>query len=278
MRGLINTIQRFNVHDGPGVRTVVFLQGCPLRCMWCSNPDTWNTNPCFIRDAAACINCGACSPGIFTEDMADRCPAGAIRGIGGYREASEVVERVLRDARFYSESGGGMTLSGGEPLAQPAFVMELLKPVKDEGIHTAIETSGYAPAETMEELKRYCDLALFDIKVFDRERHVRYTGIDNTGILENLKYLSASIETVVRMPVIAGINDDEENARRTADFLRNCRITAVDLLPYHKYGVSKYKILKIPYSLEGGTPSREKLGELRDIYRAAGIPVRVMQH
>lgn len=222
--GIVFNIQRFCTEDGTGIRTTVFLKGCPLKCLWCHNPESQNTSPELLGD--------------------ELC--------GREMSADEVLREVLKDKNFYEVSGGGLTLSGGEPLFQGEFSLELLKKAKEENLHTCIETSGFASKEIIIKTAEYTDLYLYDIKESDTERHRKYTGADNTFILENLKLLdSLGKKIILRCPIIPNFNDRGEHfvsIAKIANKLSN--IVEIQIEPYHDLGVSKYERLGKEYKLD----------------------------
>lgn len=300
--GLVSDFQRFSIHDGPGIRTLVFLKGCPLHCIWCQNPETMTPNPEIMLIANNCIGCGDCAeacPGDYImhgsagriSDIdrdgcvlpeCDRCQkvcyANAISICGRYMSVSEVMEVVERDRQFYERTGGGVTISGGEPLAQPRFLKELLRSAKARKLHTAIETSGYANWETLRSVLKFIDLLLYDLKHMDSERHSRLTGVPNHLILDNLRRIDASgIPIRMRLPLVPGLNDSEENVRATADFASALsHLKALDILPYHRMGEPKWRQLDQSYALHGVCPpDREDVHALAEIAREYDIEVTV---
>lgn len=295
--GTVFDIERFSVHDGRGIRTVVFLKGCPLRCPWCANPESKSVKPQigFFRDKCAfCKECAkVCPEGevFVTEgriswdkcigclECVDRCLYEARVAYGRIMTAGEVVQRILRDRVFYQNSQGGVTLSGGEVCLQPEFSAAILALCQKEGIHTAIETSGFASWSNVEKIVRHVDQLLFDFKCMDPEKHRHFTGVDNKVILENaVKAARIVPEMVIRWPVIPGANDSEENARAMAAFITGNmpRVKRVDLLPYHSAGASKCERIgkeygyQIPYEL-----TSERTGQLQQILLDAGLDARV---
>ncbi|MCC6398662.1 MAG: glycyl-radical enzyme activating protein, partial [Bacteroidetes bacterium] len=230
MRGTIFNIMRFAVNDGPGIRTTVFLKGCPLSCWWCHNPEGLNPGIQVTYRAERCILCGSCidrcpqhalqldGTMVKRDDLrclicgscADECYLDARQVVGREIDTEELLAEVLKDRKFYDESGGGVTFSGGEPLLQHEFLVEVLEACKAHGLHTAIETSGLATREQLEEVRRWTDLFLFDVKLIDEERHKYFTGWSNVRILENLNHLvSCGASVVARVPLIPGVNDDD---------------------------------------------------------------------
>ncbi len=292
MTGIIFDIKRFAVHDGPGIRTTVFLKGCPLRCRWCHNPESWVTEPqlaCFPRQ---CIGCEACirtcehgavqltewGPRINRElcvvcgACAEACVAEALVIEGREVTAEEVIDEVLRDRTFYETSGGGMTLSGGEPLMQPRFALELLRLARDEGLHTAVDTSGAVPWQTLEQAAELTDLFLYDVKALDPERHRAMTGSGNEKILANLRRLADSgAEIVLRVPLIPGHNDSPAEVDGLAELALEID-APVELLPYHRLGGGKFAALGITRpEFEANEPEDEHVEALRERLRDAGV-------
>jgi pyruvate formate lyase activating enzyme len=249
MMGLLFNIQKFSLHDGPGIRTVVFFKGCPLYCKWCSNPESQQAEPCFIEEE---------NKNIFDSR---------------YYSVEETLKICLQDRHFYEDSGGGVTLSGGEPLTQPDFAIALLQSLREKGIHTALETSGYAPQKIFSNISVLSDLILFDIKHYDERRHVEGTGVDNGLILANLKNaLAMNIQIMPRLPVIPGYNDSLDDAHAFAALLNSLGLKSVQLLPFHQLGERKYDLLNIPYQMRGIPQLHEEdLEEFKEIISAAGI-------
>lgn len=294
--GTITNIQKFSLHDGPGIRTTIFFKGCPLRCFWCHNPETHSINHQIIFFEERCTGCGVCTRrcpqnAIVIKDnrpvrdnskcnlcgkCADFCPNNAQEYIGKDITTKEIMKEIIKDEAFYEESGGGVTFSGGEPLMYVDFLQDILKSCKIRGIHTAVDTSGYTSWESFEKIIDKVDLFLYDLKLIDNEKHKKYTGVSNKVILENLKKLSDSGANIyIRMPIIAGVNDDS-HIDETIEFLSNLNIIQVNLLPYHKMGMEKYKRLGMEYKLTGDEkPSDEKMKEIADKFRKAGIKVKV---
>jgi pyruvate formate lyase activating enzyme len=297
-RGIIFDIERFAIHDGPGIRTTLFLKGCPLACWWCHNPESISPRPQLAFFEEKCIGCGKCfeaCPNGVHERLADgtralhrekcdlcgrcvqTCFAEALVIEGRELSVSEAVVELRKDAPFYESSGGGVTLSGGEPMRQAAFSTAVLEACKKEGMHTALDTSGQAPWEDYERILPFVDLVLYDFKAASGETHQKYTGVSNELIRENLKRIDAQgIPIEIRIPVIPGVNDDRQNLEDSARFLSGIRnVTSVILLPYHSLGETKYPQVGKTYRLSGlASPSREHMEEAAQWMAALGLPAR----
>jgi pyruvate formate lyase activating enzyme len=291
-RGLVFNIQKFSVHDGPGIRTLVFFKGCPLRCGWCSNPESWKMDIEVMWDEAKCVRCFRCTglcpfsvlefgdKGIRTKAgctgcgiCAASCPKQALSVTGKSRSVEEIMAVCLEDRAFYEESGGGVTLSGGEMLLQEDFAAALLDALGEEGIHRAVETSGYAGRETGRRSASRCDLILFDVKHHDDKRHFEGTGVHIDPIRENLRYcLENGIRVLTRIPVIPGYNDGGEDAAGLASFLSGLGIKETQLLPFHQFGQNKYRLLGRDYPFAGAKALYpEDLAAYRAFFEARGI-------
>ena len=296
VQGVIFNIQHYSIHDGPGIRTTVFIKGCPLRCLWCQNPESQLLQPEVFFNQEKCVGCGQCvvvcpCRAIEIQEgkartnrerckgrgkCAEVCPYEARSLMGRHVTADEVFREVAKDEAFYESSGGGVTLSGGEPLAQPEFAAAILRLCKKAGLHTAVDTCGYAAWEMVKEVLQYADLILFDFKHMDQVKHQEYTGVPNRLILENAKRIYRELRRSMwaRIPLVPGYNSTKENIRATAEFISRelGSQVRVHLLPYHKMGEVKYKRLE----REGGDLhieplEEEKMEELKKIVESFGL-------
>lgn len=268
MEGMIFNIQKFSLHDGPGIRTTVFFKGCPLRCRWCANPESQLHRIQLMHHEERCTKCLCCinqcqhqgiqfKNGKIALDQTrctgclkcvSACIHHALSSEGEMKSVEEIVRICLQDKDFYLESGGGITISGGEGMAQPEFLKELVQRLKKEGLHVAIETTGFVNPDQFQELAGLFDLLLFDIKHYDSQCHQSQTGVDNTLILNNLyQALQRGINILPRIPVIPGFNDSLYDAEQFAVLLNNIGINQVQLLPFHQFGEKKYENLGIQY-------------------------------
>ncbi|OLS14602.1 MAG: glycyl-radical enzyme activating family protein [Promethearchaeota archaeon CR_4] len=295
--GIIFNIQKFSVHDGPGIRTTVFMKGCPLQCLWCSNPESQDFSINLMVRDVNCKGCGACVEACPQAAITiakktgrkidrkkcnscllcvDSCLYHSLNRCGRSVTVREVLDEVLQDKPFYKNSGGGVTVSGGEPLSQSHFVSDLLAECKREGLHTALETTGYGKWEAMEKVLRFVDLVLFDIKHLDSEIHQRMTGVKNNLILENLRRTAKQNQVWLRIPLIAGFNDSEEHIKRIAGLAKEIHAQRISFLPYHEGGKSKCEQLGIPYGFpDGKTPDEKHIDNLKRIIEKAGVTVSV---
>ena len=296
--GTVFNIMRFCVHDGPGIRTTVFLKGCPLQCAWCHNPEALAGAPGLLLRSDRCIACGDCMDvcpehAIIEKEgkyetrpefcarcgtCADACAADAREVIGRAMTVDEVMREAERDAPFYRESGGGVTFSGGEPLLQHRFLVLLLEACAQRGFHTVVDTAGYASPDVLFRVAQLTDLFLYDLKSTDEEIHRRFTGVSGALIRENLERLASwGKKVVIRMPIIPGVNDSRENVEAAGRFISSLgNVVQVQLLPYHTTGVEKYARLGIPYSLPGVLPAPRRglnsiAEELRRFHPAVSI-------
>lgn len=297
--GMIFNIQKFSINDGPGIRTVVFFKGCPLKCTWCANPESQEPRLQILWDAKKCLHCETCvrscptqavravdgkifvdhkkcsGAGVCSEGgiCIEKCPAHALKPEGQRKTVAQIVEVVMQDLPFYEESGGGVTLSGGEATMQPEFAIELLRALKSKNIHTAIETTGFASPAIFRRIIEYVDLLLFDIKHWDENRHREKTGVSNATILQNMKFaIDAGKDVLPRLPVIPNYNDSTDDAEGFVRRLREVGATKVQLLPFHQFGESKYSMLGRDYEfshVKGLHP--EDLRDFQKVFVDAGI-------
>ncbi len=306
-KAFVANVQKYNMYDGPGIRTIVFFKGCPLRCKWCSNPEGLQQKYQVMLKRNLCKDCGACASvcpaGIHNisnetgkhevrrdidcrgcRKCADVCSVSAISIAGQVKTISELFEIIEEDRAFYDISGGGVTLGGGEVLMQPDAAANLLMVCKNEGINTAIETSGYAKLEAVLQVAKFTDLFLFDIKHMDSDRHFELTGVRNELILNNLKeLLSRRYNVKVRMPLLKGFNDSQDEIESVINFLMPYRyyknFKGIDLLPYHKFGVNKYNQLDKDYMLEGDPSlNSDDLNRIESSFKKNDFSVTVVKH
>lgn len=303
MKGIVFNVQKLSIHDGPGIRSTVFFKGCPLRCLWCSNPESQLPEPQISCLKNRCVHCGycaaACPKGIIETEgdflLTDRsacdlclkcveeCCTGAKELAGKEYEDQKLLEEILKDKVFYDQSGGGVTFSGGEPLMQGAFLLRMLELCKDAGLHTALETSGFGDPEVLLKASGMLDLIYYDIKHMDDEEHRRLTGVPNVRILSNLEELAKRHRNIVcRIPCITGLNDSRSNIRETARYTASLGIGTLELLPYHDYGKGKYEQIGEEYTLAGlERPDPEHMEDLagaaREAVSGSGMTVRVME-
>lgn len=274
MNGTVFDIQRFSVHDGPGIRTTVFMKGCPLRCRWCHNPEGLSMSQGLQFFKEKCIGCGRCGDRTRLAD-AENCPSKALSVCGRVLSEKEVFTEILKDRNFYSSSGG-VTFSGGECLLQSDFVASVLSLAKSENIHTAIDTCGYVPWESIEKTLEYCDLYLYDVKCVTSDTHKAFTGVPNSLIIENLKKLSHTGKEIwIRVPVIPGFNDAVDEMTLIADLVSSLSgIKQVTLMPYHSLGESKYKTLGLTYQFDSSQKvSEDKLSFFKKIFEDRSLPI-----
>ena len=298
-QGTIFQIQSYSIHDGPGIRTTVFVKGCPLHCLWCHNPESQKRCPELMWFEEKCVGCGRCTAvcdehAIQMRDkrpLTDRirckacgacekiCITEARRVTGGEKTVEDVMKVIRKDAMFYPLSRGGVTVSGGEPLYMPSFTGELLKTCKENGYHTAIETSGYASQNTVKEILQYVDLVFYDLKALDGGLHKSLTGVDNEIILKNAEFIKQVLgkEMVIRIPLVEGCNATTENLSQTGSFVADHlgRDVRVQLLPYHNLGTDKERQLGREEVIEYMKPSNEKMDEFCAIIAAYGLDVQI---
>ncbi|MDA3884972.1 MAG: glycyl-radical enzyme activating protein [Candidatus Delongbacteria bacterium] len=272
MHGTIFNIQRFSLHDGPGIRTTVFFKGCPLKCIWCHNPESISGKIETVFDSEKCIDCMICK-GIRDISTADKCPADSIEKIGNEITVEELFSEIEKDKGYYETSNGGVTFSGGEPLMQSEFIYEILKKCKVNGIHTAIDTCGFANLDNFEKMSELVDLYLYDLKFIDNALHKKYTGTSNEKIFSNLKYLSEKNKRIfIRFPLIPGITDTKKNITEVVVYLKGINFEQINLLSYHGYAKNKYIKLGIKAEIdELETISEERLEGIKQKFISAGF-------
>lgn len=295
--GIIFDIRKYSIHDGPGIRTTIFFKGCPLNCWWCHNPESQASSVEIMYRENRCIRCRACLE-ICTRgalswdtaliildkekcdlcgDCADACYTEARQMVGQQMTISQAMAEIERDIAFYDQSGGGVTLSGGEPLLQQDFLHALLQACKEKEIHTALDTCGFAPWEILDRVRGNVDLFLYDLKLMEDAKHRQFTGVSNKLILKNLQVLSShGHHIILRLPVIPGINDDDDNVRHIAAFAAALpHLDGIDILPYHRIGLDKYSRLNMDYKLpEISSPSSDKIAAIAQTLREFGLPVK----
>ncbi len=289
MEGFIFDIKKFAIHDGDGIRTTVFLKGCPLRCVWCHNPEGLTNKPSIAFYAHKCVNCGACAQvcachsfehGVHKFDptaciacgkCVDICPAQALMLYGRKITVDELIPQLLEDKPFYDNSNGGITLSGGECLVQPEFCAEVLKRCKEHGIHTAVDTSGCIPWKNIEPVLEHTDIFLYDVKAIDEDVHIKCTGLSNKIILENLLKLDAAGKKIeIRIPYVPNFNDNQ--IKKIAAFVSELKnLTKVRVLPYHDLARSKYDSLSMVDTMPERVPEDEEIEAARAIFEEKGI-------
>jgi pyruvate formate lyase activating enzyme len=296
--GIIFDIKRYAIHDGPGIRTTVFFKGCPLSCQWCHNPEGISSFFELMFRNNRCVGCEEClktckkgaisfvnsTPKIdrtkcdLCGECADACPSGALELAGKSYTVEQLLAEIEKDRVFFEESGGGVTFSGGEPLLQADFLKAVLERCKKQGIHTALDTSGFAPYEVINTLKANVDLFLYDLKMIDEKRHIRYTGVSNKIILENLKKLSRNGSRIlVRIPLIPQVNDTKDCIQRIAAFIAGIlSLKHVSLLPYHDIAAQKYERLNRPSEMPNSSRlPEEKIDFIKHIFEDTGLHVTI---
>jgi len=295
--GLVFNIQKYSIQDGPGIRTTVFLKGCPLRCWWCHNPESLSPKPEIVILEARCRLCGEClqvcpNDAIFAENggfrydveacalcgtCVEACPSGARQMVGTRMTVPEVMAEISKDRIFYDDSRGGVTFSGGEPLMQPRFLRDLLAACRAQSIHTTVDTCGFGTREYLLSIAPLTDLFLYDLKAIDEVKHLQYTGVSNSSILENLLALGRVHSNIwIRLPLIPGLNDDDGQLEATARFAASIPgVRQINVLPYHKTAIHKFRRLGRPYRLEQiPDPTPEHLERVRQKLGAFGLTVK----
>ncbi len=296
VKGIVSDIQRYCIHDGPGIRTVVFLKGCPLSCGWCSNPESQDFTPQLLYVPSKCIGCLRCAEvcptgcisGVAGKPISiDRekcnkcfecvkvCPSKALLQKGRIYSVDEVIAEVIRDEKFFKSSNGGVTLSGGEVLVQYNFAAHILKALKELNINTAVETTGYGKWEHLKLIADYTDIILYDIKHYNNEAHLQGTGVENHLIIDNLrKLIELGKNVVVRIPVIPGYNMDASSIEGIISLLKKLDVKKIDLLPFHQLGKNKYAFLDKKYSLKNlSSLKEEEVDWIRGKFESNGFGV-----
>ena len=299
VEGVIFDIKRYAIHDGPGIRTTVFMKGCPLRCIWCHNPESQLMNFEIMYLEYKCIHCHTCvmvcpEKVIYFDEgenqhfnrkgctycglCTDNCPTGALEFVGRKITVEELIIEIEKDMTLFDSSGGGVTFSGGEPLMQPKFLRESLKRLRERYVHTALDTSGYASRDVLKSIMDYVNIFLYDIKLYDEKEHIKYTGFSNAVIKENLRFLVESgrgRDIILRFPVIPTITDTDENIQGWISFIRELKgIEEIDLLPYHDVS-EKFKRLGKEYRMKvHHSPTDERMKEIKEKFEEIGLRVK----
>jgi len=293
LTALITNIQKYSIHDGPGIRSTVFFKGCPLLCAWCHNPENQLFTPELVWQRDKCIRCGICvkvcperalsleQPGlainrercVLCGRCAEACPTLALELLGKRYTVAEVMAELDKDRMFYEQSNGGVTLSGGEPLSQGDFAIALLQACRDRGYHTAVDTCGYVPRSVLERALPHTGLFLYDIKQLDPAKHRQYVGAPLGPVADNLRWLAGQKARIwLRLPIIPGVNDDEEEMEAVRDLAGQCGLKEVYLLPYHNMAAAKYQRLGLPYTLADlPNPPPARMEQLRLWWSEAGF-------
>lgn len=295
LKATIFNIQKFSVHDGPGIRTTFFFKGCPMRCAWCHNPESLAVKAELLHNKEKCVQCGACAKcsedgaismskgqvhinnSLFNgnDDCLDNCLHGALTIAGKDYSIEEALKEALKDQVFYDQSSGGVTLSGGECLMQIDFVEAFLKQLKSKGIHTTIDTCGHVPEESFKRILPYVDLFLYDLKHTNIEDHKKYTAVDNRLILSNLAFLSSQGAHVhLRLPIIVGVNATNQHLKDVIQHISSLNIEQVNLLPYHAIGEGKYNRLNLDFDKGAfAPPSNKELNAFKELFETINLSV-----
>jgi len=298
--GCVFNIQNYSVHDGPGIRTIIFLKGCPLKCRWCCNPESQNPNPELAYNSNKCIGITECfrcqevcdvaaiSEAADGKILIDRkkctqcfrcvsvCPSKALHVFGQMMSAREILESLNEESIFYDRSGGGITVSGGEPFIQIDFLEELFKEAKHRHIDVTVETAGYTEWENFQRVSKYMKIILFDIKCMDPKKHKEFTGVSNELILQNFKQLRAEypdLKILVRTPLIPGFNDTEEDIKAILEFIKNMFNVKYELLPYHRLGQQKYGYIGREYCMPDVKIDDKTVRKLRELVKEYKLSV-----
>jgi len=296
-QGLVFYTQRYSIQDGPGLRTTVFMKGCPLRCKWCHNPESIKLYPELMSRDKKCVKLGkcvaACPVGAITLDQLEgrkidrekctlcfdcvaACPAGALEKVGEYVTVDELMVEIEKDELFYRKSGGGVTISGGEPLLQWRFVYRLLQACKERHLHTVLDTCGYARWSVLKSVLEYVDLVLYDVKHMDLQLHKQGTGVGNSLILKNLRRIAPEVKVWLRLPLIAGYNDSFGNVRKVVELALEVNAEKISALLYHEWATGKYSSLGREYSYWGAKPpSTEHVEQLAKMSEDSGVKFTV---
>jgi pyruvate formate lyase activating enzyme len=264
MLGLIFSVKRYSIHDGPGIRVTFFMKGCPLSCWWCHNPEGISPN----RETS--VRTRKVGEKEFSEN----------EEVGKYYSVNDIIDILEKDRIFLQQSNGGVTFSGGEPMMQSEFLLEVLKACRTNGFHTAVDTSGYSSPESFQSIFPFTDLFLYDLKNLDVSKHIKYTGVSNISILDNLRMiLNFGKDVMIRIPLIPGKNDDKENLAAAGELLRSLKcenLRKINLLPFHKIGKAKYRKFNVPYLMnDTEQPSPERMKELKEFFEETGIKVKI---
>lgn len=298
LTGTIFNMQRYSIHDGPGIRTVVFLKGCPLSCKWCSNPESQKREPQLFYVRAKCIKCGVCrdacekqaitvyesgieidkSRCVECHTCTQYCPTEALYCSGELTTVEQLIKKVSADRPFMEQSNGGVTFSGGEPLVQHAFLKEAVGQLKELGYHIAVETTGFCETSCLVETTRQIDLILYDLKHIDDQKHQKLTGVSNQIILKNARKIYDPNKVVFRLPIIPGFNDEQEDLANMAKFISSIDPGAkAELLPYHSLGKSKYHSIGREYELSDTQPPEEQeMEQVLKIFLDQGLPAKIV--